>query len=155
MLGLDQDSSEDREEEEKKENEVNESSDQSQGELIVYLDPEDYKEDFLRRQEREKQRLKEQQREKELQKSKPQEEPRPTSSQMRPSTQARATRRALKMDGMRTGANFYPRARGPQNHEIIEEDVEVIKVEPNHSEVDQSDIVSDNTEGFGWLDQND
>jgi hypothetical protein len=24
---------------------------------------------------------------------------------------------------MRTGTNFYPRARGPQNHEIIEEDV--------------------------------
>jgi hypothetical protein len=74
---------------------------------------------------------------------------------MRPNTQARNTRRAIKVDGMRTGANFYPRSRGPQNHEIIEEDVEVIKVEPNHSEVDQSDIISDNTEGLGWLDEKD
>jgi hypothetical protein len=31
----------------------------------------------------------------------------------------------------------------------------VIKVEPNHSEVDQSDLVSDTTEGYGWLAHND
>lgn len=73
----------------------------------------------------------------------------------RPVTQMRNSRKSLRVDGMKTGANFYPRIRGPQNHEIIEEDVEVIKVEPNHSEVDQSDIVSDTSEGYGWLNQND
>jgi hypothetical protein len=34
---------------------------------------------------------------------------------------------------MKTGANFYPKNRGQKNHEIIEEDIEVIKVEPNIS----------------------
>lgn len=81
------------------------------------------------------------------------------SDLIRPTTQGqgiRDTRRARKVDGMRTAANFYPRARGPRNHEIIEEDVEVIKVEPNKSEIDEnSDIVSDNSEGGGWLAQND
>ncbi len=33
--------------------------------------------------------------------------------------------------------------------------MEVIKVEPNQSEVDQSDIISDVTDGPGWLPQED
>ncbi len=85
------------------------SSEHSQGELIVYLDPDDYKEEFLRKRE---QKLKEKEKEqKEF--STPQIK---KEDYMRPVTQMKSSRRNLKVDGMRTGANFYPRARGPQNH---------------------------------------
>lgn len=77
----------------------------------MYLDPDDYKEEFLRKRE---QKLKEKEKE---QYSTPQNK---KEEYMRPVTQMKSSRRNLKVDGMKTGANFYPRIRGPQNHEIIE-----------------------------------
>jgi hypothetical protein len=99
--------------------------------MIVYLDPDDYKEDTRKRQEIKK-----------------------LPPDPRPNTQARNRRRNLKVDGMRTAAGFYPKDRG--SYGTIDEGIEVIKVEPNREEgEDSSDIVSDSSDGAGWLAQND
>jgi hypothetical protein len=53
---------------------------------------------------------------------------------------------------MRTTAGFYPKARNIRN-EILEEKIEVIKVEPRSD--DESEVVSEVSEGGGWLTKND
>ena len=54
---------------------------------------------------------------------------------------------------MKTTTNFFPRDRGNQSGE---EGIQVIKVEPNRDEREEnSDLVSDSSDGAGWLAQND
>lgn len=56
---------------------------------------------------------------------------------------------------MKTAAGFYPKDRG-SSFGTIDEGIEVIKVEPNREDAeDSSDIVSDSSDGAGWLAQND
>jgi hypothetical protein len=58
--------------------------------MIVYLDPDDYKEDARKKQEIKK-----------------------ISPDPRPTTQGRGRRQQPRVDGMRTSAGFYPRERVP------------------------------------------
>ena len=52
---------------------------------------------------------------------------------------------------MRTGADFYPK-KGYNKNEVIDEDVEVIKVQRKSD--DESDIMSEMSEG-GWIGKDD
>ena len=53
---------------------------------------------------------------------------------------------------MRTTAGFYPK-KGYKHSDVIEEDVEVIKVDRKSD--DESEKMSEASEGGGWLDQDD
>jgi len=101
----------DEEEEEKKEEDDHreKESEESNEQMIVYLDPDDYKEDTRRKQE----------------KIKEVNMPRPESQQ-----RGGPRRRNIRTEGMKTAANFYPRDRSITPMEGIE----VIKVEPGKEE---------------------
>ena len=58
----------------------------------------------------------------------------------------------MRTDAIRTTTGFYPMQR---NRDIIQEQIEVIKVKPKEQSEESSDIVSDSSDGAGWLDQND
>ena len=69
--------------------------------MIVYLDPEDYKEEARKKQEK-----------------KMAVPARPTTNQ-----NERKARRNMRTDGMRTAAGFYPVDKAPNKREVIEEEV--------------------------------
>ena len=72
--------------------------------MIVYLDPDDYKEETKKKQEKKET-------------PPPSREPARPGTQRPGSQQRRDRKRTPKVDAMRTTGNFYPRDRGHQSSE--------------------------------------
>ena len=87
--------------------------------MIIFVDPDDY--------------------DKKLAQKKGNKVPEPRPGTQGGRAESRLGKRNRRTDGMKTAAGFYPRGRG--KHEAIEEDIEVIKVEPRSD--DESDKVSE------------